>query len=252
MVHICCTKQLLVAEGIDGTCWAEDLFRAVAPNYIILAGIHFRCFASAKLCILVFCVLLHLICNTLEWVLLTVFVPFPNSSMRTNELPVLLLRAWAIWRKIDTVVYYTLLFCFCVSLCLAVGSGWFIKCLNRWREWEKTWRALGAGGSPLFPHPHSLTDIRYNEGKNVYECVCVWGAGVYLYLVKVYHKCAEAHRHRLSALQSCVNSVHQSDLCLLCRHIWTNQSHEHDQTDLEMSNQKAVSRLPLCFKYFRS
>lgn len=78
--------------------------------------------------------------------------------------------------------------------------------------------------------------------------VCVgWGGGVGggQHLVKVYHKCAEAHRHGLSALHACVNSVHQSNLCLLCRHIWTNQSHEHDQTDLEMSNQKPVSRLPL-------
>lgn len=43
--------------------------------------------------------------------------------MRTNELPVLLLRAWAIWREIRAMVYYTLLFYFGVSLCLAVGSG---------------------------------------------------------------------------------------------------------------------------------
>lgn len=162
--------------------------------------------------------------------------------MRTNELPVLLLRAWAIWREIRAMVYYTLLFYFGVSLCLAVGSGWFIKCLNRWREWEKTWRALGAGGFPLFPHPHSLTDINTLKA-NV--CACVCRGGGHQHLVKVYHKCAEAHRHGLSALHACVNSVHQSNLCLLCRHIWTNQSHEHNQTDLEMSNQKPVSRLPL-------
>lgn len=74
--------------------------------------------------------------------------------------------------------------------------------------------------------------------------VCVGGGG-HQHLVKVYHKRAEAHRHGLSALHACVNSVHQSNLCLLCRHIWANQSHEHDQADLEMSNQKPVSRLPL-------
>lgn len=56
--------------------------------------------------------------KVLEQVLLTVLVPFPNSSMRTNELPVLLLIAWAIWRiKTQMVaVYCTLL----LYLCLCV------------------------------------------------------------------------------------------------------------------------------------
>lgn len=181
-----------------------------------------------KLCILILCVHLHLIHKALEWVVLTVFVPFPNSSMRTNELPVLLLRAWAIWRETNRQWCIThCSFLFCVNLCLAVGRGWFIKRLNRWREWEKTWRALGAGGSPLFPHPHSLTDINTVKA-NVCVCLCVW----HLYLVEIYHKCTEAHRHGLSALHAGVNSIHQSDLCLLCRHIWTNQSHEHNQADL--------------------
>lgn len=142
-------------------------------DYRILAGICIRCFASVKLCILVLCVHLHLIHKALEWVVLTVFVPFPNSSMRTNELPVLLLRAWAIWRETNRQWCIThCSFLFCVNLCLAVGRGWFIKCLNRWREWEKTWRALGAGGSPLFPHPLSLTDINTVKA-NVCVFVCM-------------------------------------------------------------------------------
>lgn len=39
------------------------------------------------------------------------------------------------------------------------------------------------------------------------------------YLVEVDHKGAEAHRHRLSALHAGEDPVHQTNLCLLRRHV---------------------------------
>lgn len=117
-----------------------------------MAEIGFRRFALMTLCVLVMLMHMYLIHNVLEQVFLTVLVPFPNSSMRTNELPVLLLTAWAIWR-IDTKCYilHFVLACVCV---MAVGSSCFIKNYLTGGEWEWSWRTVVLEDHIFYFHTH--------------------------------------------------------------------------------------------------
>lgn len=80
-------------------------FRTAGLNWITSAGIGIRCFTSGTLFVLVMCIHMYLFHKAVEGVL-TVLVPFPNSSMRTNELPVLLLRAWAIWKDTHKMIHH--------------------------------------------------------------------------------------------------------------------------------------------------
>lgn len=84
------------------------------------------------LCVLITRIHMYLIHKVPERDLLTVLVPFPNSSMRTNELPVLLLRAWAIWR-IDTK---TLCVCVCLNVCYGCRQELCYKNALTGGEWE--------------------------------------------------------------------------------------------------------------------
>lgn len=102
-------------------------------------------------------------------------------------------------------------------------------------EWEKSWRTVRVEVQIFFISTPTHTD-RYKHSFLVQK-MCA------RYLVEVYHEGTKADRNRLPALHAGKDSIHQTNLCLLCWHIWTNQSHKHDQTHLPKSNQTAVHKL---------
>lgn len=53
-----------------------------------------------------------------------------------------------------------------------------------------------------------------------------------IYLVQIYHEGTQTHWHRLTALYTSEDSIHNPDLCLFSGYVWADQGHEHYQTHL--------------------
>lgn len=128
---------------------------------------------------------------------------------------------------------------FCVWVCVYVwlqAVGALQKCLDRWRVGEKLedswkWKFKFFISTPTHTDRYKL--------RFLVQKICA------RYLVEVYHEGTKPDRNRLPALHAGENPIHQTNLCLLCWHVWANQSHKHDQTHLPKWNQTAVHKLDI-------
>lgn len=116
--------------------------------------------------------------------------------MSTSELPVLELRARAIWGGRATNCYLALLLFVCEGC--RKNNQCFLK------NAQQVESGRGAKGQE-----------RWNLYTRTKTDTCVFKTVRERYLIEIYHEGAEAHRDGLSALHAGEDPIHHTNLCLL-------------------------------------